>query len=337
MKICIACTGNAVSDNAGAQLDVDKINSKMNLVLDTLEFLSRKMTAHEGETDRSRPHRARSPLNTSRSPPRTRFSLATAEHSEGAHVRSALMRQREAGATGEAVKREAEAPQTTRTIRDMIPKLNLAAASPGALPGGPTRTRGEHAAISHLPHLEHAGSVFSAQRGMCVTERECVLCIVCVCVCSCVYVCALISAQAAEFAKGSPVASPKITPRGTVRLEAKSPAATTSQPPPYARSSPPASPTVTPRGIVRLQLEASSALLAMLPKGFSPSTQPSLQTHDGIQDLSGLSEADQALAAGMCVCVCVCVCAFVWINMHTYMPTNAHIHATHIQARFFGH
>ena len=117
----------------------------MNLVLDTLEFLSRKMTAHEGDADRSRPHLARSPLNTSRSPPRTRCSLATAEHSEGAHVRFALMRQREADATGEAVnrgertqQREAEAPQTTRTIRDMIPKLNLAAASPGALPGSPT-------------------------------------------------------------------------------------------------------------------------------------------------------------------------------------------------------
>ena len=112
-------------------------------------------------------------------------------------MRFALMRQREADATGEAVnrgertqQREAEAPQTTRTIRDMIPKLNLAAASPGALPGGPTRTRGEHAAISDLPHLEHAGSVFSAQTGMCVRERECVCCVLCafgcVSVCMCV-------------------------------------------------------------------------------------------------------------------------------------------------------
>ena len=165
------------------------------------------------------------------------------------------------------------------------------------------------------------------------------LCVVCVWVCLCVHVCALMRAQAAEFARGSPVASPKITPRGTVRLEAKSPAATSSPPHPYSRSSPPASPTVTPRGIVRLQLEASSGL-AMLPKGFSPSTKPSLQTHGGIQDLSGLSEADQALAAGMCmclcVCACVCACAFVWTDRHTYMPTRSHIHATHIQARFFG-
>ena len=91
-------------------------------------------------------------------------------------MRFALMRQREADATGEAVnrgertqQREAEAPQTTRTSRDMIPKipkLNLAAASPGALPGGPTRTRGEHAAISDLPHLEYAGSVFLRRQGV---------------------------------------------------------------------------------------------------------------------------------------------------------------------------
>ena len=197
VNIGIACTGNAASDNASAQHDVDKINSKMNLVLDTLEFLSRKMTAHEGDADRSRPHPARSPLNTSRSPPRTRCSLATAEHSEGAHVRFALMRQREADATGEAVnrgermqQREAEAPQTTRTIRDMIPKLNLAAASPGALPGGPTRTRGEHAALSDLPHLEHAGSVFLRRQGCVERKRECVCCVLCefgcVCVCMCV-------------------------------------------------------------------------------------------------------------------------------------------------------
>ena len=142
--------------------------------------------------------------------------------------------------------------------------------------------------------------------------------------CLCVHVCALMRAQAAEFARGSPVASPKITPRGTVRLEAKSPAATSSPPHPYSRSSPPASPTVTPRGIVRLQLEASSAL-AMLPKGFSPSTKPSLQTHGGIQDLSGLSEADQALAAGMCVCLCVCVFVRVCVRVHSCGQTYMHI------------
>ena len=113
-------------------------------------------------------------------------------------MRFALMRQREADATGEAVnrgertqQREAEAPQTTRTSRDFgIPKLNLAAASPGALPGGPTRTRGELAAISDLPHLEHAGSVFLRRQGCVERKRECVCCVLCefgcVCVCMCV-------------------------------------------------------------------------------------------------------------------------------------------------------